>query len=35
MGNTLINAVTFKHVFKGIETSKAFMLGDDNLFMSN
>ena len=35
MGNTLINAITFVHVFPNEGRSKAFMLGDDNLFMSN
>ena len=35
MGNTLINAVTFNNVFKDTKVSTAFMLGDDNLFMSN
>lgn len=35
MGNTLINAITFIHVFPNKDRSRAFMLGDDNLFMSN
>lgn len=35
MGNTLINAITFVHVFPNKDRSRAFMLGDDNLFMSN
>lgn len=35
MGNTLINAITFVHVFPNRDRSRAFMLGDDNLFMSN
>lgn len=35
MGNTLINAITFVHIFPNKDRSRAFMLGDDNLFMSN
>lgn len=35
MGNTLINAITFVHIFPDTDRSRAFMLGDDNLFMSN
>lgn len=37
MGNTLINAITFKNIFGklGGAVSTAFMLGDDNLFASN
>jgi len=35
LGNTIINAVTFRSLFGKDEVSTAFMLGDDNLFMSN
>lgn len=35
LGNTIINAVTFRALFDKNKVSTAFMLGDDNLFMSN
>lgn len=35
LGNTIINAVTFRALFDKDKVSTAFMLGDDNLFMSN
>lgn len=37
IGNTIINALTFYNIFKrgSFVVSKAFMLGDDNLFASN
>lgn len=35
LGNTIINAVTFRALFDKGKVSTAFMLGDDNLFMSN
>lgn len=41
MGNSLINAATFYHVFKhelfGMDknVSKALILGDDNIFATN
>lgn len=35
LGNTLVNAIVFRTVFRGQPVSTAFMLGDDNLFGSN